>query len=60
MTVFIELIFSEITSFTSMGRVFAQGYGALFGKTLIYYTAPFSCRSKALAFILRLFIFYVL
>ncbi len=38
MTVFIELVFSEITSFTSMGRVFAQGYGALFGKTLIYFT----------------------
>ena len=32
MTVFIELIFSEITSFTSMGRVFAQGYGALLEK----------------------------
>ena len=38
MSIFIELIFSEITSFTSIGRVFAQGYGSLFGKTLLYFS----------------------
>ena len=38
MSIFIELFFSEITSFTSIGRVFAQGYGALFGKTLLYFS----------------------
>ena len=36
--IFLNLVFSEITSFTSIGRVFAQGYGAIFGKTLLYFT----------------------
>lgn len=36
--IFLELFFSEITSFTSIGRVFSQGYGAVFGKTLLYFT----------------------
>lgn len=36
--IFIELVFSEITSFTSIGRIFTQGYGAFFGKTLLYFT----------------------
>ena len=38
LTVFIEKVFSEITSFTSITRVFSQGYGAIFGKTLLYFT----------------------
>ena len=36
--VFIENVFTEITSFTSIGRVFSKGYGGIFGKTLIYFT----------------------
>lgn len=36
--IFIQLLFSEITTFTSIGRVFAQGYAAVFGKTLLYFT----------------------
>lgn len=36
--VFIEKVFPEITSFTSIGKVFSQGYGAIFGKTLLYFT----------------------
>lgn len=36
--IFLELFFSEITSFTSIGRVFSQGYGAVFGKSLLYFT----------------------
>lgn len=36
--IFLELFFSEITTFTSIGRVFSQGYGAVFGKSLLYFT----------------------
>ncbi len=35
---FIEKFFSEVTSFTSITRVFSQGYGAIFGKSLLYFT----------------------
>ena len=38
MTFFLELVFSELTSFTSIGRVFAQGYIGVFGKTLVYFS----------------------
>ena len=35
---FIEKFFSEVTSFTSITRVFSQGYGSIFGKNLLYFT----------------------
>ena len=35
---FIEKFFSEVTSFTSITRVFSQGYGSIFGKSLLYFT----------------------
>ena len=36
--IFIEKFFSEVTSFTSITRVFSQGYGSIFGKSLLYFT----------------------
>lgn len=36
--IFIEKFFSEVTSFTSITRVFSQGYGSIFGKNLLYFT----------------------
>ena len=36
--VFLQLVFTEITSFTSIGKVFSQGYAAIFGKTLLYFS----------------------
>ena len=36
--IFLETVFSEITSFTSIGRVFEKNYGAIFGKSLLYFT----------------------
>lgn len=38
LTLFIEKIFSEMTTFTSITRVFSEGYGGIFGKTEIYFT----------------------
>ena len=38
LTVFIETVFKEMTSFTSIGKVFSEGYIGLFGKTLLYFT----------------------
>ena len=35
---FIVKAFSEITTFSSIGRVFSEGYGGIFGKTLFYFT----------------------
>ena len=36
--IFIEKFFSEVTSFTSITSVFSQGYGSIFGKSLLYFT----------------------
>ncbi len=36
--IFIENVVNEITSFTSFTRVFTEGYGGIFGKTLLYFT----------------------
>ena len=36
--VFIEKVFPAITSFSSIGKVFSEGYAGIFGKTLIYFT----------------------
>ena len=38
LTLFIENIFPAITSFSSIGKVFSQGFGSIFGKTLLYFT----------------------
>ncbi len=40
--IFLELFFSEVASFTSIGRIFAQDYGAIFGKTLLYFTVIYA------------------
>ena len=36
--IFIEKVFPAITSFSSIGKVFSEGYAGAFGKTLIYFT----------------------
>ena len=36
--VFIENVVPAITSFSSIGKVFSEGYAGIFGKTLIYFT----------------------
>lgn len=38
LTKFIETVFSEFASFTSIGKVFSEGYGEIFGKVLLYFT----------------------
>lgn len=38
LTVFIEKIFVEITSFSSIGRVFSQGYAGIYAKSVLYFT----------------------
>ncbi len=38
LTIFIEKIFAEITSFTSIGRVISEGYFGLFAKSLLYFS----------------------
>ena len=35
---FISTVFGEITSFTSIGKVFTEGYAGIFGKTLLYFS----------------------
>lgn len=35
---FLENVFTEITSFSSIGRVFSQGYVGIFGKALLYFS----------------------
>ena len=42
LTMFIEKIMAEIVSFTSIGKVFSEGYGAIFGKTLLYFTVIYA------------------
>ena len=37
LTVFIEKLMAEISSFTSIGRVFSSGYTGIFFKTLLYF-----------------------
>ena len=37
-TKFIENVFTEIVSFSSITKVFSQGYGGIFAKTLLYFT----------------------
>jgi len=38
LSIFIEKVFSEIATFTSIGRVFSEGYTPIFGKTLLYFS----------------------
>jgi len=38
LSIFIENVFSEIATFTSIGRVFSEGYASIFGKTLLYFS----------------------
>ena len=38
MDLFIETVFPEITSFTSIGKVFTEGYVGIFGKGLLYFS----------------------
>lgn len=38
LSIFIQKFFTEIASFSSIGRVFAEGYGGIYVKTLLYFT----------------------
>ena len=38
LTMFIERVFPEVTSFTSIGKVFSEGYAGIYGKALLYFT----------------------
>lgn len=36
--IFIRTVFPAITSFSSIGKVFSEGHGEIFGKILLYFT----------------------
>ena len=38
LTIFLENVFAEIVSFSSISKVFSAGYIVYFGKTLLYFT----------------------
>ena len=38
LAIFIEKVFPEITSFTSIGKVFSEGYAGIYGKTMLYFS----------------------